>query len=121
MVKAVLPVFWNVIGCDWLVNPVVSVGKKSALSTSSAEGEEATPKPARETVCVPALSVMVTAAVRAPVAAGLKETLKLHTLPLVNVPVQLLLAIVKSAALVPDVATVMPVTDDPELFSTSPN
>src|SRR4029077_19866773 len=101
MVKAVLPVFWNVMFCDGLGNPTVSVLKTSALSTSSADVEEVTAKPASVTVCFQPLSVMVTAAVREPAAAGLNETLKLHAAPVVSVAVQLLPLIVKSAALAP--------------------
>ena len=116
MVKGVLPVFWKVMFCDGLGNPTVSLGKISALSTNSAEVKDATAKPASVTVWVPALSLMVTAAVRAPAAAGLNATLKLHALPLVRLVLQLLLLMVKSAALLPDVATLIPVTVDPELF-----
>src|SRR5258708_38263513 len=117
MVKAVLPVFWNVMFCDGLGNPTVSLEKVSALSTNNAEVKDATAKPASVTVCFPALSLMVTAAVRAPAAAGLNATLKLHALPLASVVPQLLLLMVKSAALLPDVTTLIPVTVDPELFS----
>jgi hypothetical protein len=51
----------------------------------------------------------------------LKPTLKLHSDDAANVAVQLFPLMVKSEAFVPDVAMVMPVTDDAELFVTSTN
>src|SRR5260370_34082098 len=116
MVKARVAVFWNVMFCDGLGNPTVSLEKISALSANKAEVKDATPQPASVTVCFPALSLMVTAAVRAAAAAGLNATLKLQAFPFVSVVPQLLLLMVKSAALLPDVTTLIPVTVDPELF-----
>ena len=67
---------------------------------------------------MPALSVMLIAAERAPVAKGLKVTLKLHPVPAASVAAQLLLPIVKSEALAPEGgATVIPVTVEAVVFS----
>ncbi len=70
MANAVLPVFWNVVDCAALVSPRVAFEKTNALSTTIAEVEAATAKPASDTVCVPALSAMLIDAVRAPAAPG---------------------------------------------------
>ena len=110
--------FSNVAVWFGLVKPTVSFGNCRTLCSSTAEDVDATPKPARVTVWVPALSVIVTAAVRAPAAPGLKETLKLHSDEAANVAEQLFPLIVKSDAFVPDAAMVMPVTDDVEVFVT---
>jgi hypothetical protein len=95
IVMGELPVFWNV--ADWfgLVKPIVWVGNCSTLCSSTAPVVAATPYPASAKVWVPALSVMLTAAVLAPSAPGLKLTLKLHSFPAVSVAVQLLPLIVK--------------------------
>jgi hypothetical protein len=61
---------------------------------------------------------MLIAAVRTPVAPGLKVTSKLHSPDAARVAVQLLLLIVKSDAFAPDAAMAeMPVTVDAELLN----
>jgi len=117
IVNGDVPVFRNVMVCWLLVTPVVWLGKVSDVSISNAEIDEVIPKPARSTVCVPALSVRVTVPVRAPATVGVKLTWKLQLALAVRVAVQLLLEMAKS----PVWAKLRLVTDEAEVFVTVTN
>ena len=84
-VRLEMPVFVTVTVCAGLAVPTGSDGKVGAADKLTT-GPFAVPVPLKLTVCVlpavpPALSVMVTAPVRAPVAVGLKVTLIVQFAP----------------------------------------
>lgn len=98
--KLAVPVFFRVTAELALVDPRVSVPKATEVGDSEATG--ANPVPVRLTVCglLVALSVKETAAVREPVAVGVKVTPTVQLAP-TTTPVLQLLVCAKSLLLVP--------------------
>ena len=117
MLNGVLPVLLKVILSELLVTPVVWLGNVNAVSTSNAETDDVTPKPARLRTCVPPVYETVTVPVRAPATVGVKVTWKLQLELAFRVAVQLLLGIVKS----PVWAKPRALTAEPVVFDTVTN
>ena len=92
----------SVTGCAELEVPTSCVAKVRLVADKVAFGPETSPVPLKLIVwgLPPALSVMVTEAVRSPVWVGLKVTVKVQLAPIAR-PVPQVLVWLKSAALVP--------------------
>lgn len=106
ILKAALPVFESVTTCDPLATSTGSFPKETLEGEALAVGLALAPVPERLTLCgLPvALSVKVRAAVCAPLAAGLKDTLTVQLAPAATLEPQVLVC-VKSLGSAPERAT----------------
>jgi hypothetical protein len=117
---AVAPPFCNVVGCEALLEPTLTVPKESDEGFTAILPGELVPLPERETVSaeIPPVWLNVSVAVRAPAADGTKSTVAVQLEPAARVAAQVLAGIEKSPAFAPEIATPrIVIADVPSLVS----